>query len=125
MVLADGWGGAASDAAFLFDIVILSRQRRSILDPNQPNQGINRYPAGRIEGNRTMPQDRYQTVQELSQRLEVAEATIRQWIKSGELRAIDIGKGWRISDTDLASFLASRETVPRRQRDGTGPAADA
>lgn len=72
-----------------------------------------------------MPQDRYQTVQELSQRLEVAEATIRQWIKSGELRAIDIGKGWRISDTDLASFLASRETVPRRQRDGTGPAADA
>ena len=30
-----------------------------------------------------MPQDRYQTVQEVADRLEVAEATVRQWIKSG------------------------------------------
>ena len=61
-----------------------------------------------------MPQDRYQTVQELADRLEVAEATVRQWIKSGALRAIDIGKGWRISDTDLARFLTDRETAPRQ-----------
>lgn len=49
-----------------------------------------------------MPHDRYQTVQGVAERLEVAEATVRHWIKSGELRAIDIGKGWRIADTDLA-----------------------
>jgi excisionase family DNA binding protein len=61
-----------------------------------------------------MPQDRYQTVQEVADRLEVAEATVRLWIKSGELRAIDVGKGWRISDTDLAHFLKLRETVPRQ-----------
>ncbi len=61
-----------------------------------------------------MPQDRYQTVQEVADRLEVAEATVRQWIKSGALRAIDIGKGWRISDTDLAQFLKTRETAPRQ-----------
>lgn len=60
-----------------------------------------------------MPHDRYQTVQELAERLEVAEATVRQWIKSGELRAIDIGKGWRIADTDLEHFLRAHETVPR------------
>lgn len=60
-----------------------------------------------------MPQDRYQTVQDLADRLEVAEATVRQWIKSGALRAIDIGKGWRISDTDLELFLKTRETAPR------------
>ncbi|MEN9851926.1 MAG: hypothetical protein RL128_2089 [Pseudomonadota bacterium] len=64
-----------------------------------------------------MPQDRYQTVQEVAARLEVAEATVRQWIKSGALRAIDIGKGWRISDTDLEHFLKARETAPRRQED--------
>ena len=69
-----------------------------------------------------MPQDRYQTVQEIAERLEVAEATVRHWIKSGALRAIDIGKGWRISDTDLAQFLTSRETAPRRQH--TLPTAD-
>lgn len=60
-----------------------------------------------------MPHDRYQTVQELADRLEVAEATVRQWIKSGVLRAIDIGKGWRIADTDLERFLKARETAPR------------
>lgn len=60
-----------------------------------------------------MPHDRYQTVQELAERLEVAEATVRNWIKAGELRAINIGKGWRISDTDLERFLAARETMPR------------
>ena len=63
-----------------------------------------------------MPRDRYQTVQEVAERLEVAEATVRQWIKSGALRAIDIGKGWRISDSDLAQFLTSRETAVRQHR---------
>jgi excisionase family DNA binding protein len=60
-----------------------------------------------------MPQDRYQTVQDLAERLNVAEATVRQWIRSGELRAIDIGKGWRVADTDLDRFLKCRETSPR------------
>ena len=60
-----------------------------------------------------MPQDRYQKVQDVADRLEVAEATVRQWIKAGALRAIDIGKGWRISDTDLSRFLTDRETAPR------------
>ena len=60
-----------------------------------------------------MPQDQYQTVPELAARLEVAEATVRQWIKSGELRAIDIGKGWRIANADLERFLNARETAPR------------
>ena len=61
-----------------------------------------------------MPQDQYQTVQQVADRLEVAEATVRKWIKSGALRAIDIGKGWRISDTDLAQFLKDHETAPRQ-----------
>jgi excisionase family DNA binding protein len=64
-----------------------------------------------------MLQDQYQTVQGVADRLEVAEATVRQWIKFGALRAIDIGKGWRISNTDLAQFLKTRETAPRRQDD--------
>ena len=64
-----------------------------------------------------MPQDRYQTVQDVADRMDVAEATVRQWIKSGALRAIDIGKGWRISDTDLAQFLKTRETAPRQKSD--------
>jgi len=67
----------------------------------------------------SVPHDRYQTVQELADRLEVAEATVRQWIKSGELRAIDIGRGWRIADADLERFLKARETAPRKPDDST------
>jgi len=61
-----------------------------------------------------MPHDRYQTVRELAERLEVAEATVRRWIKTEALRAIYIGKGWRIADADLERFLEARETAPRR-----------
>lgn len=60
-----------------------------------------------------MPYDRYQSVQDIADRLAVAEATVRQWIKSGVLRAIDIGKGWRIADADMERFLIARETAPR------------
>ena len=71
-----------------------------------------------------MPHDRYQSVLEVAERLKVHEATVRRWIKDGELRAIDIGKGWRISDSDLALFLHHHETRPRQGGDGE-PAGDA
>ncbi len=49
-----------------------------------------------------MPHDRYRNVHEVAELLKVNEATVRRWIRDGELRAIDIGKGWRIADADLA-----------------------
>jgi excisionase family DNA binding protein len=61
-----------------------------------------------------MPQDQYQTVKDVADRLKVAEATVRHWIKVGQLRAIDIGKGWRIADADLEAFPGAGETAPRR-----------
>jgi excisionase family DNA binding protein len=63
-----------------------------------------------------MPQDQYQTVKEVADRLKVAEATVRHWIRKGQLRAIDIGKGWRIADSDLADFLLSHQTAPKMPR---------
>jgi len=60
-----------------------------------------------------MPRDAYQTVKEVADRLKVNQATVRQWIRDGDLRAIDIGKGWRISDSDLEAFLATHATRPR------------
>lgn len=65
-----------------------------------------------------MPQDQYQTVRDVADRLKVAEATVRHWIRQGQLRAIDIGKGWRIADADLADFLLAHQTAPRMPRAG-------
>lgn len=71
-----------------------------------------------------MPNDRYQTVKEVADRMKVGEATVRHWIRTGDLRAIDIGKGWRIADADLERFLTRHQTVPRDIIDGTGTGAE-
>jgi excisionase family DNA binding protein len=72
-----------------------------------------------------MPLDHYQTVKEVADRLKVAEATVRHWIKLGQLRAIDIGKGWRIANADLNEFLRLHQTAPRHHSDGSnGPDAE-
>ena len=60
-----------------------------------------------------MARDQYQTVKEVADRLKVSEATVRGWIKHGELRAIDIGKGWRIADSDFKIFLDGHATGMR------------
>jgi excisionase family DNA binding protein len=60
-----------------------------------------------------MVQNQYLTVKEVAELLKVAENTVRGWVKSGELRAIDLGKGWRITAIDLQFFLDSKQTTPR------------
>ena len=72
-----------------------------------------------------MARDQYQTVKEVADRLKVSEATVRGWIKHGDLRAIDIGKGWRIADSDLKIFLDEhatgiRHTAPDARPDNGG-----
>jgi excisionase family DNA binding protein len=60
-----------------------------------------------------MARDQYQTVQEVADRLKVSEVTVRHWIRDGELRAIDIGRVWRVADRDLEAFLESHATRVR------------
>lgn len=59
-----------------------------------------------------MSREQYQTVKEVADLLKVNEVTVRRWIKDGELRAIEIGKGWRIGEDDLDAFLESHATRP-------------
>lgn len=59
-----------------------------------------------------MSHPQYQTVKDVADLLKVSEVTVRRWIKEGDLRAIDIGKGWRISAEDLDAFLDGHATRP-------------
>lgn len=59
-----------------------------------------------------MPDDTLLTVEDVAKRLIVHEETVRRWIRSGELQAIDLGgaAGYRISTTELDRFIRERAT---------------
>ena len=50
------------------------------------------------------------TVAEVAAMLRVSEMTIYRLIKAGELRALQIGKSYRLREEDVDAFLASRFT---------------
>jgi excisionase family DNA binding protein len=54
------------------------------------------------------------TTEEVAEELKVHVKTVRDWIASGELEAIDLGQGYRIWRSDLIKFLNSRK---RRRAD--------
>lgn len=45
------------------------------------------------------------TVHEAAELLKVKEATLRSLIKDKQLRAVKVGKEWRITEVDLTAFL--------------------
>jgi len=61
--------------------------------------------------------DKMLSVEEVADELGVNPETVRVWIRSGELVALSIGKGYRISRADLDDFIRRRRTDYRRRRD--------
>ncbi len=60
-----------------------------------------------------MPDDTLLTVEEVARRLGVHIDTVRRWIRSGELPAINLGgpAGYRITQADLDRFIKGRRTA--------------
>ena len=50
------------------------------------------------------------TVSEVAEFLRIAPNTVYRWCRAGKLRAIKIGKDWRIEQNDLDQFLGRRTT---------------
>jgi excisionase family DNA binding protein len=65
---------------------------------------------------------KFMTVREVADLAQVSEATVRHWIRDGELRAIDVGREFRIIPRDLEVFLDRHAT---RGRCAQGAAPDA
>ncbi|HEY6566231.1 MAG TPA: helix-turn-helix domain-containing protein [Actinomycetota bacterium] len=53
------------------------------------------------------------TVSEVANAIRVSNMTVYRLIKSGELGAVRVGKGYRIRQTDLARFLDDRSVRVR------------
>lgn len=58
-------------------------------------------------------QEKYYTVEQIAGLLQMHPKTVQRYIREGKLRAVKVGKGWRVSGHDLSVFT---ESVP--------PAAD-
>lgn len=55
------------------------------------------------------------TVKEIATNLDVSEETVRNWIRSGELKAIDIGRGYRVPIAEYKRFLEARSTGRKQE----------
>jgi excisionase family DNA binding protein len=62
----------------------------------------------------------FMTVREVADLTRVSEATVRHWIKDGDLRAIDVGREFRIIPRDLEAFLERHATAAARAADDSG-----
>lgn len=58
-----------------------------------------------------MAKERLLTVEEVAEQLSVGVETVRRWIRSGEMDAIDLGgrAGYRIRESALEKFVRERE----------------
>ncbi len=45
------------------------------------------------------------TIHDVAQNLNVDERTIRELIRKNELRAIKVGKEWRVTESDLDAYV--------------------
>jgi len=63
---------------------------------------------GRMKGARTFSTGRLFTVAEVAEAMRVSNMTVYRLIKSGELPALRVGKGYRIFEADLERFLSDR-----------------
>lgn len=57
------------------------------------------------------------SVEDVADELQVNPETVRVWIRSGELVALSIGKGYRISRADLDDFIRRRRTDYKKRRE--------
>jgi excisionase family DNA binding protein len=64
----------------------------------------------RCWGEAEMLTRKFMTVREVADLTQVSEATVRHWIKDGDLRAIDVGREFRIIPRDLEVFLDRHAT---------------
>jgi excisionase family DNA binding protein len=63
---------------------------------------------GRMAGSRAFVTGRLFTVAEVAEAMRVSNMTVYRLIKSGQLPALRVGKGYRIFESDLERFLSDR-----------------
>jgi len=53
--------------------------------------------------------DEYYSIRQIAKNLGLKAITIRRWVIKGDLKAISLGKEYRIKKSDFDKFIAERE----------------
>jgi len=61
------------------------------------------------------------TTHEIAELLRVREPTVRAWIRRQELRAVKLGREFRVAAKDLEAFVNERATRAPSWSDNRGP----
>ena len=63
-----------------------------------------------------MYEKRTLTPAQVARRLQVSEARVVRWLRSGHLHGLKLGDQWRTSSVSLAAFLEARANRPSARR---------
>lgn len=55
--------------------------------------------------------DQYYTIEQVAQKLQVHRMTIWRYIKAKRLKAVKLGKVYRVSENDLMIFIKANQTI--------------
>lgn len=55
------------------------------------------------------------TVTQVAQRLNVSDATVRRWLRTGLLSGLQVGNEWRVERADLEAFIRTYKR-PKKER---------
>ena len=55
-------------------------------------------------------QDRLLTPEEVADRLHISRLTVGNWLRSGKIRGVKVGRLWRVRESDLEAFLKGGES---------------
>jgi len=69
---------------------------------------MNQTPEGPAEPNSTSAMGAFLTVAEVAKQLRVSNMTVYRLIKAGEMRALRIGRGYRLKEDDVRRYLQQR-----------------
>jgi excisionase family DNA binding protein len=69
---------------------------------------MNETSEGPAEPNLTSAMGEFLTVAEVAKQLRVSNMTVYRLIKAGELRALRIGRGYRLKEDDVRRYLQQR-----------------
>lgn len=57
------------------------------------------------------------TPEEVAERLAVSPKSVREWLRSGKLKGIKLGKLWRVRESTLEDFILQAEKESKHEND--------